>query len=72
MLGSTVSTGIATGTTIWSLSQADVTFLGESSGNQSGRSVASAGDLDDDGRDDLLIGAPLGGGGTTYLLLSPY
>jgi hypothetical protein len=39
--------------------------------------VASAGDVDADGFDDLLIGAPYNdaGGtnaGTTYLILSPY
>ena len=32
-------------------------FIGEESGDHSGRSVSSAGDVDGDGLDDLLIGA---------------
>ena len=42
---------------IW-LADADYTFTGEASGDQAGTSVASAGDIDGDGRPDLLIGAP--------------
>ena len=57
MLGSTVAAGIAAGSATWNLSQADATFVGESSSDQSGNSVASAGDVDGDGLDDILIGA---------------
>jgi FG-GAP repeat len=42
----------------FSLAGADAAFLGESSGDQSGRRVAGAGDVNADGYDDLLIGAP--------------
>jgi hypothetical protein len=59
----------------FSLDAADAFFIGESSGDRSGHSVASAGDVDGDGRADLLIGAPSSdeGGdeaGKTYLLLA--
>ena len=40
-----------------SLSTADASFLGEAVDDRSGYAVAGAGDLDDDGFDDLLIGA---------------
>jgi hypothetical protein len=71
MLGSTVSAGMNLGTTTWDLSLADATFHGENSNDWSGKSVASAGDVDNDGLDDLLIGAPGVGSnaGTTYLML---
>ena len=45
MLGSRVAAGIAAGTATWDPSQADATFVGEASGDYSGWSVASAGDV---------------------------
>jgi hypothetical protein len=56
------------------LSNADASFWGEDAGDYSGWSVASAGDINGDGRDDFLIGAIYdddGGSnaGQTYLIL---
>ena len=56
------------------LAFADAAFVGENSDDYSGRSVASAGDVDGDGRDDILIGAygnDEGGdaAGKSYLIL---
>jgi hypothetical protein len=57
----------------FSLSGADVSFLGESEGDQAGRRVSEAGDINHDGYADFLIGAPhnsRGGSdaGTAYLI----
>jgi len=57
-----------------SLGNADASFIGERDDAYSGRSVASAGDVDDDGYDDFLIGAPYDAEGGTdtgqsYLIL---
>ncbi len=55
------------------LADADATFEGIQSLAESGRSVSTAGDLDNDGEDDLLIGSPFFDGiikgdiGETYL-----
>jgi len=59
------------------LSNADASFWGEDAGDHSGYSVASAGDVNGDGRDDFLIGAYAdedGGvyAGQTYLLLGTF
>jgi len=56
------------------LSSADASFWGENETDRSGQSVASAGDVNGDGYDDFLIGAPLdedggSGAGQTYLIL---
>ena len=53
------------------LSAADASFWGEDANNGSGCSVASAGDVNGDGRDDILIGAHGSGSGAgqTYLIL---
>ncbi|MFH0818781.1 MAG: integrin alpha, partial [Patescibacteria group bacterium] len=54
------------------LSLADVKFIGEAANNLTGAFVASAGDVNGDGIDDILIGAPwlFGSGqlGTVYLI----
>jgi hypothetical protein len=59
------------------LSLADHSFVGENVYDSAGASVSSAGDVDGDGFDDLLVGAEgvdSGGvsAGSAYLLLSPY
>ena len=41
-----------------SLRQTEATFYGAAGWNQSGGSVASAGDVDGDGMDDLILGSP--------------
>ncbi len=63
--------------TTFDLSTADAMFMGENSWDYAGTSVSSAGDVDGDGFDDLLVGASFSsdGGfyaGKAYLLLSPY
>ena len=74
MMGSTVAAGITTGSASWDVGQADASFVGQYGDDYSGSSVASAGDVDGDGLDDLVIGASQndeGGSnsGKTYLVL---
>jgi hypothetical protein len=68
---------------VFPLGRADAAFVGPNTEttedvpfrhDQSGEGVAAAGDVNGDGFDDLLVGAPdhLGGRGRTYLLLSPF
>jgi hypothetical protein len=54
-----------------SLANVDASFVGETSGDGSGKAVACAGDVNDDGFDDFLIGATgrLSSRGETYLIL---
>ena len=59
-----------------SLATADATFLGEGSGDWAGNSLSAAGDVNDDGHDDILIGAPNNGdfdddAGQVYLVYGP-
>jgi len=57
------------------LSDSDASFIGEGSGDKSGRSISGVGDVNGDGYDDFIIGAYLnneGGSddeGQTYLIL---
>ncbi len=48
------------------LSAADADFTGENAGDLAGAVVASAGDIDGDGTDDVVIAAPWSDGGGSY------
>ncbi|WP_415380968.1 hypothetical protein [Halosimplex sp. TS25] len=58
------------------LSNADATFLGEGEGDRAGYAVSEAGDMNDDGFEDVAIGAPYNDSnnrtdaGAAYLLFS--
>jgi hypothetical protein len=58
------------------LAMADAKLLGEGVGHQAGAALATAGDVNGDGRDDLLVGAPFHDGlgqacGAVYLHYGP-
>lgn len=55
------------------LSQANVKILGESAGDNAGFSVANVGDVNNDGKEDLAIGAPSAnqGSGVVYVFFGP-
>jgi hypothetical protein len=53
------------------LSSADAKFVGEAAHEYAGASVSGAGDVNDDGRDDLLIGSWQGAANAAYLMLGP-
>ncbi len=60
----------------YGMANADASFIGESAGDFAGCNVAAAGDVDDDGHDDILVGADhestVGNdAGAAYLLLGP-
>ena len=62
------------GTSSLSLADADYTFTGENEGDYAAYSVASAGDVDGDGKADLLVGVAGNddrgdGAGKAYLIL---
>ncbi|MFN7145380.1 MAG: MopE-related protein, partial [Myxococcota bacterium] len=51
----------------------DAQLLGGAVDDGAGASVANAGDIDGDGHDDVLVGAPdAGDGGAAYLVLGPF
>ena len=57
----------------FNLSKADASFVGEGVYDRSGHSISGAGDVNGDGYDDILIGAPFNGdsyyrAGKTYLI----
>ncbi len=57
-------------TTEIDLTDADYFFTGEVKSDYSGRAVSSAGDVDGDGRDDILVGAIDDTSGKAYLIFS--
>jgi hypothetical protein len=47
--------------------EADIILYAEGTGDLAGKSVGAAGDTNDDGLEDLLVGAPQAGDGSAYL-----
>ena len=55
------------------LASADFGWVAENDYDAAGSAVSTAGDIDGDGRDDILVGAPAagaGGWGKTYVIRS--
>jgi len=64
-------------TGVVSAASADAVFIGESSQDRAGYSVSAAGDVNDDGQLDVLIGAPgrdfsVSSQGAAYLMYGPF
>jgi len=72
VLGSTLAAG-----SLLQWESSDALFVGEAAGDLAGFCTAGVGDVDGDGRDDLMFGAPNNGflspgAGRAYLFLSPF
>ena len=68
---------VGAGTGVLSLDSAPFSYLGENAGDNAGSEVVSAGDVDGDGKDDILIGAhnndnPGANAGQAYLIFSDF
>jgi hypothetical protein len=65
--------GSARATSVDLVPNANVRIEGAAGGDASGTSVAGAGDVNGDGRDDVIVGAPQSGGspGSSYVLYGP-
>jgi len=67
----TAALDFCSGTGPFSLEGADAKLIGEEPEDRAGAVVAGGGDVNGDGRDDILVGAPYSSYGTIYLVSSP-